>query len=94
MSERFTQHSAAWVNFTYASFISACLLVGAGIFFLPLDVWIRAYLVMGVVMIIQTAISLTKTLRDIEETDKLIARIEDARTEKLLMDVNQSEHAA
>lgn len=53
-----------------AGILFACLLVSTGIFFLPLGVWIRAYLAMGVVMIIQTTISLARTLRDIEETDK------------------------
>ncbi len=31
MSERFQQHSPAWVSFSYASFLSACALVAGGI---------------------------------------------------------------
>ena len=42
---------------------------------------------MGVAMLIQSCITLTKTLRDNDEAGKLVNRIEDAKTERLLMDV-------
>jgi hypothetical protein len=40
-------------------------------------------------MLVQCAIAMTKTLRDTHEASKLMNRIEDARTEKLLMDVGK-----
>ena len=87
MRERFNQHSDAWVNFSYGSFALSCIMVIGGIFLLPLDIWPRAFLFMGVLMIIQTAINVTKTLRDNQEGSKLISKIEDAKTEKLLLDI-------
>ncbi len=60
------------------------LLVGGGIFALPLDWWIRAYFAMGVAMLVQSAFTLSKTIRDLHETNRMINRIEEARTEKLL----------
>jgi len=79
-------HSASWVTFTYVSFGGALLMVALGIFFLPLDVWIKGYLAMGVVLLIQSCITLTKTMRDVHEGGKLVNRLEDARAERLLME--------
>jgi len=76
--------SSAWVNFSYISFAASVLLVGGGIFALPLDWWIRAYFAMGMGMVIQSCFTLSKTLRDAHEAGRMINRIEEARTEKLL----------
>jgi hypothetical protein len=38
-------------------------------------------------MLIQCCITLTKTIRDNDEAGKLVSRLEDAKTERLLMDV-------
>jgi len=78
------KHSSAWVSFVYGSFAASIVLTGGGIFFLPVDVWIKGYLAMGMAMIVQTAISVTKTIRDNEESGRLHRKIEEARTEKLL----------
>jgi len=40
-------------------------------------------------MLIQSCITLTKTVRDNDEAGKLVNRIEDAKTERLLMDVTK-----
>ena len=47
----------------------------------------KGYLTMGIVMLVQSCITVTKTIRDNDETSKLVNRIEDAKTERLLMDV-------
>jgi hypothetical protein len=83
-------HTSAWVSFTYASFIASLAMVGAGIFLLPLDWWAKGYLAMGTLMLVQSCIVVTKTTRDQSEAAKLVNRIEDARTERLLMDVSKS----
>jgi hypothetical protein len=76
--------SGAWVNFAYISFAASVLMVGGGIFALPLDWWIRAYFAMGMAMVVQSCFTLAKTVRDQHETNRMINRIEEARTEKLL----------
>ena len=86
MGQEVYGHSKAWVSFSYISFISACLLVGGGIFFIPIDFWMRAYLLIGMVMLVQSAVNVTKTLRDNHEGSRLINRLEDAKTEQLLRD--------
>ncbi|MGH6863638.1 MAG: YiaA/YiaB family inner membrane protein, partial [Methylocella sp.] len=42
---------------------------------------------MGIMLLIQSCITLTKTMRDSQEAQSLVNRIEDAKTERLLMDV-------
>jgi hypothetical protein len=83
-------HSSAWVTFTYASFLGAVGMLGVGILFLPLELWAKGYLAMGVVALIQSCITMTKTMRDVHESSKLVNRIEDARTERLLMEAGKT----
>ena len=82
-------HSSAWVSFTYASFLASVAMVAIGIFFLPLDWWVKGYIAMGVAMLVQSSITVTKTVRDVHEGVKLVNRIEDAKTERLLMEVGK-----
>jgi hypothetical protein len=80
-------HSPAWVVFTYVSFAAALAMVVLGIILMPIDLAMKGYLAMGVIMLIQSCVTLTKTIRDNDEAGKLVNRIEDAKTERLLMDV-------
>ena len=89
-----TQHSTAWVTFTYISFAASCFMVGIGVWLLPLDLSIRGYLTMGFLMLVQSCITMTKTMRDMHESSRLVNRIEDAKTERLLMEVERGAKAA
>jgi len=84
------RHSAAWVTFTYATFALSLGMIGLGVAFMPIDTWMKGFLAMGIILLVQSCISVTKTLRDNEEANKLLNRIEDAKTERLLMDVGKS----
>ena len=89
MTNETTQHSGAWVAFTYASFLGSAAMVGLGILFMPIDIWIKGYLAMGTIMLVQSCITATKTLRDVHEGRRMVNRLEDARTERLLMSVGK-----
>lgn len=84
------QHSGAWVTFTYASFGASAFMVAAGVYFLPVDLWIKGYLAIGILMLIQCCVTLTKTVRDVHEGTRMVNRIEDAKAERLLMEVNKA----
>jgi hypothetical protein len=90
MNPQAAQHSQSWVTFTYASFLTSLAMVIAGILFMPLDTWIKGYFAMGVVMLVQSCITVTKTVRDVHEGRRLMNRIEDAKTERLLMGIEQA----
>jgi hypothetical protein len=90
MNPQAAQHSQSWVTFTYASFLTSLAMVIAGILFMPLDTWIKGYFAMGIVMLVQSCITVTKTVRDVHEGRRLMNRIEDAKTERLLMGIEQT----
>jgi hypothetical protein len=89
MNNPVLHHSQSWIVFTYVAFVAALAMVVVGIILMPLDLAMKGYLAMGVAMLIQSCITMTKTLRDNDEAGKLVNRLEDARTERLLMDVSK-----
>jgi len=89
MNPQSVQHSAAWVTFTYASFVGSVVMVIGGILFLPVEIWVKGYFAMGVLLLVQACITVTKTVRDQHETKRLVNRIEDAKTERLLMEIER-----
>jgi hypothetical protein len=91
MNQPVLHHSQSWIVFTYISFVAALGMVLTGIILMPIDLAMKGYLAMGVAMLIQSCITLTKTIRDNDEAGKLVNRIEDARTERLLMDVAKAQ---
>jgi hypothetical protein len=89
MNPNSPQHSGAWVTFTYANVLLSLALTLGGLFFLPLDLWIKGYLLMGVTMLVSSTVTATKTVRDVQESQKLVNKIEDAKTEQLLMRIKE-----
>ena len=49
----------------------------------------KGYLLMGMAMLIQSCVTVTKTIRDVHESGKLVNRIEDAKAERLLMGIER-----
>ena len=90
MNQTNQNHSPAWVTFTYVSFAASAFMVSIGVFYLPIDLWMKGYLTMGIIMMIQCCVTLTKTVRDMHESGKLVNRIEDAKAERLLMEVSKA----
>ena len=89
MNPEMNNHSSAWVTFTYANVIISLGLTLGGLFFLPIDLWIKGYMLMGVTMLVSSTIAATKTVRDVQESRKLVNKIEDAKTEQLLMRIKE-----
>ena len=81
-------HSNAWVFQTWISFILSISATSIGIFFLPVDNWIKAYIGTGLIFSISSTISLSKTQRDIHESQRIISKIEEAKLEKILSEHN------
>lgn len=79
--------SNAWNLFTMVSFIIAAAMMAGGIYFLEASFAAKGFYAMSALMLVHTTVSITKTLRDREESQRLHNRLDEARTEKLLMDV-------
>lgn len=85
-----TANTAGWVTFTYASFATAAGMTGLGIWALPADLWVKGYLIMAAIFLCGSTFTLAKTVRDEHEAKRFANRIEDAKTEKLLMEMNRA----
>jgi len=77
-------HSSAWVIQTWLSFVVSLTATTVGIIYLPVDVWTKGFIGMGLAFSVTSTISLTKTQRDLHEGEKLTSKIEEARVEKIL----------
>lgn len=78
------RESAAWLFYVRAAFVAALVANGAGIVFLPVDLWQRAFLGMGMLFLVGATITMAKTVRDEHEARSLLHRITEARASKLL----------
>ncbi len=76
--------SAAWIFFVKLSFVISVLALALGIYFIPAELWVKGYMAMGSLFVIGSSITLSKTLRDEHEARKLINKISEAKTERIL----------
>jgi hypothetical protein len=83
-------NTAAWVSFTYIQFAFALGMSAIGIWTLPADLIIKGYLVMAVVFTVGASFTLAKTVRDEHEAKRMANRLDEARAEKLLMEVGRA----
>ena len=84
--------SPSWLFFVKTSF--ACALGGMVFGIVMMDevqLWIRGYLVLGTLFLVGSTFTLSKTLRDEFESSKLINKLAQARTEKLLKDYEKGD---
>lgn len=85
-----TQNTGAWLTFTYISFTASVIMMGLGVWALPADLWVKGYLTMGMVFMLGSSFTLAKTVRDEHESKRLTNRLEDAKAERLLMEVGRA----
>ncbi len=90
MNPTSTQNTGAWLTFTYVSFGASAFMMALGIWALPADLWIKGYLMMAAVFMLGSAFTLAKTVRDEHEAKRMANRIEDAKAERLLMEVGRT----
>ncbi|XZN89602.1 MAG: YiaA/YiaB family inner membrane protein [Microcoleus sp.] len=76
----------AWILQCWISFILATSTTAIGIIYLPVDVWVKSFVGMGLTFSVGSSFTLAKTIRDNNEATRLTARIDEARVEKILAD--------
>lgn len=77
-------NSAGWLFFVKASF--ALSLAAVAVYFLPVAAWVRGYVATAFLFALASAFTLAKTIRDEHEAQRLINRISEAKTERILKD--------
>ncbi|NEP41158.1 MAG: hypothetical protein F6K35_18805 [Okeania sp. SIO2H7] len=78
------QDTSAWIIQVWASFILAVSSTALGIFYLPVDNWVKGFMGMGLTFSVGSSFTLAKTIRDNHEAERLTARIDEAKVEKIL----------
>src|SRR3954453_13237021 len=66
------------------SFGIALAVVVIGELYLPVPSWTRAFLALGTVFLVSSTFTLAKVVRDQQETESVVSRIDQARLERLL----------
>jgi hypothetical protein len=84
------EDTAAWRFQVVAAFAVALGLTTGGVLYLPVDVWTKGYLLMGVYFTVSSCFGLAKSLRDAHESQQLVAKITEAKTEKILRELAHS----
>lgn len=66
------------------SFAVALLSMVFAVLYLPVDPWVRAFLGLGTLFLTTSAFTLAKCVRDAQENSYVVARLDQARVDKLL----------
>lgn len=80
--------TSAWIIQVWASFILATCSTALGIAYLPVDIWVKGFMGMGLTFSVGSSFTLAKTIRDNHEADKLLSKVDQAKLEKLLAEYN------
>ncbi|MFT6399017.1 MAG: hypothetical protein ACJAYU_003780 [Bradymonadia bacterium] len=78
------QDTSAWIFQVWTSFTLSFGASVAGIIYLPVDAWIRSFMGMSLLATVMATFTLAKTVRDNQESSRLINRVQEAKTEALL----------
>lgn len=76
--------SPAWLGFIWIAFTISLSAMLIGVWYLPVDGWIKGYLLMGTLFLTASTLTLSKSLRDRHEFERLVNRVKTARTEQVL----------
>ncbi|GAA3575429.1 YiaA/YiaB family inner membrane protein [Marinobacter xestospongiae] len=89
MENELKSNSTGWLFYVKASFAVALLATGAGIVFAPIDLLVKGYMGICALFLVSTTITLSKTLRDEHESQRIHNRISEARAQQLLKEYTE-----
>lgn len=84
MIDNIQGNSSGWLFFVKASFGIAVAATALGIVFAPMDFLVKGYLGLCALFLISTTITLSKTMRDEHESQRLLNKISEAKTKQLI----------
>jgi hypothetical protein len=83
-----TRNTTAFYAQSAMAFGLALFTMLIAIYYLPVEPWPRAFLALGTVFLTSSAFSLAKCVRDAQETQYVVSRLDQARLDKILADHN------
>ncbi|HRD61184.1 MAG TPA: YiaA/YiaB family inner membrane protein [Nocardioides sp.] len=67
-----------------ASFAIALAAMLSAILYLPVDPWVRSFLGLGTLFLTTSSFTLAKCIRDAQESQSVVTRLDQARVDKIL----------
>src|SRR3954471_7041776 len=80
------KNTTAFFAQSAAAFALALLTLLIAIFYLPADPWPKAFLALGTLFLTTSAFSLAKCVRDAQESQYVVSRLDQARVDRILAD--------
>ena len=78
------KNTTAWRMQVWIAFVVSLSATAGACLFLDVDLWQRAFMLLGLLFTVSSTLALAKTVRDDHEAEKLLTRADAARTEKLI----------
>lgn len=79
-----TRTTAAFYVQSVVAFGIALFSMVIGIWYLPVNGWIRGFLCLGTLFLVSSAFTLAKVIRDQQDASEIYTRIDKARVDKIL----------
>lgn len=81
--------SPGWILYVKTAFIVALIALGAGLLFSQTSLLEKGYFTISALFLVSTSFTLAKTMRDEHEANRLINRINEAKTSKILKEYDE-----
>ena len=82
-----SNNTTAWRFQVWLSFLLSFGMSIVGVLMLPdAGFWIKGFMIMGLIFTVGSSFSLAKTIRDDHESQKIINRVNEAKTAKILQE--------
>lgn len=79
-----TKNTPAFFAQSAIAFGTALLTMLVAIFYLPGDPWPKAFLALGTLFLTTSAFTLAKCIRDAQESQHVVSRLDQARVDRIL----------
>lgn len=79
-----SNNTKAFYNMAWIAFICSAIGMTAGLILLEVDLSVKGFFAMAYLFSVSSCFTLAKVIRDRHETDRLVNRVENAKTEKFL----------
>ncbi|HEY0952692.1 YiaA/YiaB family inner membrane protein [Nocardioides sp.] len=83
-----TKNTTAYFAQSAIAFGIALLTMLLAIFYLPSDPWPKAFLSLGTLFLTTSSFTLAKCVRDAQESQYVVSRLDQARVDRILADHN------
>ncbi len=84
MNQEIQSNSKAWMFYVKTAFVAAIIAVGCGIVMMPAELMVKGYFAISTLFLVSSTITLSKTLRDEHESQRLLNKISEAKTNQIL----------